>query len=187
MIIPDAPLPAQRSLLPVEQADPANDERDPFFAPDLFMATEQGRKAVAEVVSLITAYEVEKGLRDRQRRPEDLRRFNRTVEAIVCNLLLRAFLDDPRPIAITRSKQHLCTKSRYDPWYLGKQLPDILDVMVSLDLIKQELGFKNLFGRRRTTISIEHKLEDITYELGIEDIGRLPPDERKRCFEPTFR
>ena len=100
------------------------------------------RLAVSELQQQLEGYEHLYGLRKRERRKPDQRTFERTVEAIVCDLVHRQLTCPGGKIHITQSHQVLRRKSRYKGMALNKNLPNWLRNMATeeMDFLTYELG-----------------------------------------------
>jgi hypothetical protein len=99
------------------------------FNPFLCAKTDKLMALIAEVQIQMSGYEAYYETRKRARRPADQITYNRTVEAILCDLCAVEFEPNNDSIHLPLSNKVLRTKSRYKGTALGKTLPDILKVM----------------------------------------------------------
>jgi len=112
------------------------------FNPHLRAKTPNMKNLIGDVVNQIEGYEEFYWLRKRKRKANDQETLERTVEAILCDLVLlhNDSIHDSlfRPL----SNQVLRQASRYKGVALGKTLPSILQAMASeeLDFITLEKG-----------------------------------------------
>ena len=106
------------------------------FNPFLCAKTDKLMTLIAEVQTQMSGYEAYYGTRKRARRPADQVTYDRTVEAILCDLCAVEFEPNNDSIHLPLSNKVLRSKSRYKGTALGKTLPDILKVMSA-----PEMGF----------------------------------------------
>ena len=99
------------------------------FNPFLCAKTDNLKALIAEVQVQMSGYEFFHQTRKRARRPADQVTFERTVEAILCDLCAVENEPNNDSIHLPLSNKVLRTKSRYKGTALGKTLPDILKVM----------------------------------------------------------
>ena len=99
------------------------------FNPFLCARTDKLKALITEVQVQMSGYEVYYETRKRARRPADQVTYDRTVEAILCDLCAVELGPDNDSIHLPLSNKVLRTKSRYKGTALGKTLPDILKVM----------------------------------------------------------
>jgi hypothetical protein len=99
------------------------------FNPFLCAKTDNLKALIAEVQVQMSGYEFFHQTRKRARRPADQVTFERTVEAILCDLCAVELEPNNDSIHFPLSNKVLRTKSRYKGTALGKTLPDILKVM----------------------------------------------------------
>ena len=99
------------------------------FNPFLCAKTDKLMTLIAEVQVQMSGYEAYYGTRKRARRPADQVTYDRTVEAILCDLCAVALASENDSIHLPLSNKVLRSKSRYKGTALGKTLPDILKVM----------------------------------------------------------
>jgi hypothetical protein len=99
------------------------------FNPFLCAKTDNLMALIAEVQVQMSGYEAYYETRKRARRPADQATYDRTVEAILCDLCVVEFEPNNDSIHLPLSNKVLRSKSRYKGTALGKTLPDILKVM----------------------------------------------------------
>jgi hypothetical protein len=169
MLTNGAPHAAQRTIY---NANTQEQDRDRFFQTDRCMLTRKGQELTSAIVQALLTAERDQGTRQRRRKPHDQVVFERTVEAIICDLSHAELTEDYRGCVIPRAKDELCTRSPYRPWYYGHQLPDILDLMVGTGVITQEIGSK--VHNQRTLVAAGDALIKAIAEHGIRlsDIGQ---------------
>ncbi|MDC1229010.1 hypothetical protein N8Z63_04800 [Octadecabacter sp.] len=112
------------------------------FNPFLCAATDNLKALIAEVQVQMSGYEAYYETRKRARRPADQVTYDRTVEAILCDLCAVELGPDNDSIHLTLSNKVLRSKSRYKGTALGKTVPDILGVMSApeMDFVVVEKG-----------------------------------------------
>lgn len=113
--------------------------RDRPFNPFRIAKTDTAHKVVADVLVQLTNYEKHFKVRQRARRPEDQRRFERIVETLVCDLTHRELTQPGSWLAISLSKQVLGRKDRYGSPVMSKALPDVLERLASSEMSFVEL------------------------------------------------
>ena len=106
------------------------------FNPFLSGKTGKLMALIAEVQIQMSGYEAYYETRKRARRPADQVTYDRTVEALLCDLCAVEIGPYHDSIHLPLSNKVLRTKSRYKGTALGKTLPDILKVMSA-----PEMGF----------------------------------------------
>ena len=84
---------------------------------------------IAEVQVQMSGYEAYYETRKSARRPADQATYDRTVDAILCDLCAVELGPNNDSIHLPLSNKVLRSKSRYKSTTLGKTLPDILKVM----------------------------------------------------------
>ena len=99
------------------------------FNPFLCARTDNLMALITEVQVQMSGYEAHYETRKRARRPADQVTYDRTVEAILCDLCAVELGPDNDSIHLPLSNKVLRSKSRYKWTALGKTLPDILKVM----------------------------------------------------------
>ena len=163
------------------------------FNPFLCAKTNKLLELIAEVRTQMSGYEAFHQTRKRARRAADQVTFERTVEAILCDLCAVALEPtDHDSVHLPLSNKILRTKSRYKATALGKTLPDILKIMAApeMDFVVLEKGrstFKIVddelnvafAGGRQTIIQPGPKLLSRIERFGItrDDIGPAPEEE----------
>ena len=112
------------------------------FNPFLCAKTDKLKNLIAEVQTQLEGYEAYYATRKRARRPADQVTYERTVEAILCDLCAVENEPTSDSIHLPLSNKILRSKSRYKGTALGKTLPDILKVMATpeMDFIVVEKG-----------------------------------------------
>ena len=126
------------------------------------------------------------------REPEDQVTFERTIEAILCDLCAVELGPDNDSIHLPLSNKVLRSKSRYKGTALGKTLPDILKVMSApeMDFVVVEKGHSTFkivdddlnvafVGGQQTILKAGPKLLSRIERFGITraDIGHAPEEE----------
>jgi len=162
------------------------------FNPFLCAKTDKLMALIAEVQTQMSGYEAYYETRKRARRPADQVTYNRTVEAILCDLCAVELGPNNDSIHLPLSNKVLRSKSRYKGTALGKTLPDILKVMSApeMDFVTVEKGHSTFkivdddlnvaFAEGRQTIlragpKLLSRIErcDITRD----DMGQAPEEE----------
>ena len=112
------------------------------FNPFLCAKTDKLKKLITEVQTQLEGYEAYYTTRKRARRPADQVTYDRTVEAILCDLCAVELEPNNDSIHLPLSNKVLRSKSRYKGTALGKTLPDILKVMSApeMDFVVVEKG-----------------------------------------------
>ena len=151
-----------------------------LFNPWRCSSNENSRLLVTEVIEKFLYSETNKNLRGRKRKLEDHKRFLRTIEAIICNLIHNHLSDQSRGIAISRSNRVLRKTSRYKNEVLNKTIPYLLDVLElpELQMLEQVVGCINFFypeknGNLRTVVKAGKHLVHLIqkYHVELEDLG----------------
>ena len=141
---------------------------------------------VKEVIEKFIHTEVSKESRRRKRKPEDHKRFLRTIEVIICDLIHNHLSDQNRGIAISRSNRVLSRTSRYKNEVLNKTIPYLLDVLKlpELQMLEQVVGCINYFypdknGNLRTVVKAGKHLVHLIqkYHVELEDLGLSDGEE----------
>ncbi len=141
---------------------------------------------VTEVIDKFIQLEVSKESRRRKRKPEDHKRFLRTIEVIICDLIHNHLSDQNRGIAISRSNRVLSRASRYKNKVLNKTIPYLLDVLElpELQMLEQVVGCINYFypdknGNLRTVVKAGKHLVHLIqkYHVELEDLGLSDGEE----------
>lgn len=122
--------------------DPSSEPRDRWFNPYRQSRTDKAKALVADAISAVEAHEQRHQKRKRRRRPDDQEKFEAAVSSIICDVAYNHLVNPRRKLAITRSRNELCRRSRYRPAHYGKTIPDLLDALASPDvgLITLQLG-----------------------------------------------
>ena len=162
------------------------------FNPFLSGKTGKLMALIAEVQIQMSGYEAYYETRKRARRPADQVTYNRTVEAILCDLCAVEFEPNNDSIHLPLSNKVLRSKSRYKGTALGKTLPDILKVMSApeMDFVTVEKGHSTFkivdddlnvafAGGQQTILRAGPKLLSRRERFGITraDIGHAPEEE----------
>ena len=162
------------------------------FNPFLCAKTDKLMALIAEVQVQMSGYEAYYETRKRARRPADQATYDRTVEAILCDLCAVELGPNNDSIHLPLSNKVLRSKSRYKGTALGKTLPDILKVMSApeMDFVVVEKGHSTFkivdddlnvafAGGRQTILKAGPKLLSRIERFGITraDIGHAPEEE----------
>jgi hypothetical protein len=162
------------------------------FNPFLCAKTDNLKALIAEVQVQMSGYEAYYETRKRARRPADQGTYDRTVEAILCDLCAVELGVDNDSIHLPLSNKVLRSKSRYKGTALGKTLPDILGVMSApeMDFVVVEKGHSTFkivdedlnvafAGGQQTILKAGTKLLSRIERFGITraDIGPAPEEE----------
>ena len=139
------------------------------FNPFLCAKTDKLMTLIAEVQTQMSGYEAYYGTRKRARRPADQVTYDRTVEAILCDLCAVEFEPNNDSIHLPLSNKVLRTKSRYKGTALGKTLPDILKVMSA-----PEMGFV-VVEKGHSTFKIVDDDLNVAFAGGQQTILRAGP------------
>ena len=105
-------------------------------------------------------------LRKRKRKPDDLVTFERTVEALVCDLVCRAAEAPGGGIHLPLGNKVLRKKSRYKGSALNKTLPEVLRIMAAV-----EMSFVVLDKGRMTFKVIDPELNTVAMQ-GLQTVVR---------------
>ena len=162
------------------------------FTPHLRAASDKMKKLIEEVQAQIEGYEDHYHTRKRARRRADQLTFERTVEAILCDLCRCELEPQCDAVYLPLSNKVLRKQSRYKGVALGKTLPDVLKVTCAegMDFLGMEKGrstFKIIndemnmafAGGIQTTLWAGPKLLSRIESFGIDlsDIGHDPEEE----------
>ena len=162
------------------------------FNPFLCARTDKLKALITEVQVQMGGYEAYYETRKRARRPADQVTYDRTVEAILCDLCAVEFEPNNDSMHLPLSNKVLRSKSRYKGTALGKTLPDILKVMSApeMDFVVVEKGHSTFkivdddlnvafAGGRQTILRAGPKLLSRIERFGItrDDLGPAPEDE----------
>jgi len=127
--------------------------------------------------------ELEFGLRQRRRRPDDQRVFARQVECLICEALLQDMRVRGGWVTVTRSKRILGHRNRYQSEVMGNTLPDVMDLLAGpqIGLLEVSLGMVNPFGNTnpQTTFRSSERLIERASGLNLSyaDFGRDDAEE----------
>jgi len=105
------------------------DARDRPFNGFRITATDKAASVVAEASHLLRSYEGHRAPRKRKRKAEDLKTFNRQVEAVVCDLIHRELTCPGGWIAIPLSNTILGSRDRYKSKAFSKTIKRVLKYM----------------------------------------------------------
>lgn len=163
--------------------DGADEARDKHLNSHRVARSAALRSLMQSVIGEAEAHESAQGLRQRRRKPDDQRSFERQVECLVCEALLRD-LEEPRGwVTVTRSKRVLGYESRYQSEVMGKGLPKAMDLLESqeMGLLEVSMGIVNPFNGRnvQTTFRATEKLLERAAPLCLTtaDFGRSDDEE----------
>ena len=162
------------------------------FNPFLCAKADKLMALIAEVQVQMSGYEFFHQTRKRARRPADQVTYDRTVEAILCDLCAVELGPDNDSIHLPLSNKVLRSKSRYKGTALGKTLPDILEVMSApeMNFVVVEKGHSTFrivdddlsvafAGGRQTILRAGPKLLSRMERFGItqDDLGPASEEE----------
>jgi hypothetical protein len=162
------------------------------FNPFLCARTDKLKALITEIQVQMSGYEAYYETRKRARRPADEVTYDRTVEAILCDLCAVALEPDNDSIHLPLSNKVLRSKSRYKGIALGKTLPAILDVMSApeMDFVVVEKGHSTFkivdeelnvafAGGQQTILKAGPKLLSRMERFGItrDDLGPATEEE----------
>ena len=162
------------------------------FNPFLCAKTDKLMTLIAEVQTQMSGYEAYYGTRKRARRPADQVTYDRTVEAILCDLCAVELGSENDSIHLPLSNKVLRSKSRYKGTALGKTLPDILKVMSApeMSFVVVEKGHSTFkivddelnvafAGGQQTILKAGPKLLSRIerFDITREDMGQAPEEE----------
>ena len=162
------------------------------FNPFLCAKTDKLMTLIAEVQTQMSGYEAYYGTRKRARRPADQVTYDRTVEAILCDLCAVELASENDSIHLPLSNKVLRSKSRYKGTALGKTLPDILKVMSApeMSFVFVEKGHSTFkivddelnvafAGGQQTILKAGPKLLSRIerFEITRADVGHAPEEE----------
>ena len=139
------------------------------FNPFLCAKTDKLMTLIAEVQTQMSGYEAYYGTRKRARRPADQVTYDRTVEAILCDLCAVELGSENDSIHLPLSNKVLRSKSRYKGTALGKTLPDILKVMSA-----PEMSFVSVEKGHSTFKIVDHDL-NVAFAGGQQTILKAGP------------
>ena len=162
------------------------------FNPFLCAKTDKLMTLIAEVQTQMSGYEAYYGTRKRARRPADQVTYDRTVEAILCDLCAVELGSENDSIHLPLSNKVLRSKSRYKGTALGKTLPDILKVMSApeMSFVVVEKGHSTFkivddelnvafAGGQQTILKAGPKLLSRIerFDITRDDMGHAPEEE----------
>ena len=162
------------------------------FNPFLCAKTGNLKALITEVQVQMSGYEAYYQTRKRARRPADQANYDRTVEAILCDLCTVELGPYHDSIHLPLSNKVLRTKSRYKGTALGKTLPDILKVMSApeMGLVVVEKGHSTFkivdddlnvafAGGQQTILRAGPKLLSRIerFDITRDDLGPAPEEE----------
>jgi hypothetical protein len=162
------------------------------FNPFLCAKTDKLMALIAEVQIQMSGYEAYYETRKRARRPADQVTYERTVEAILCDLCAVELGHNNDSIHLPLSNKVLRSKSRYKGTALGKTLPDILKVMSApeMDFVVVEKGHSTFkivddelnvafAGGQQTILKAGPKLLSRIdgFDITRGDMGQAPEEE----------
>ena len=162
------------------------------FNPFLCAKTDKLMTLIAEVQTQMSGYEAYYGTRKRARRPADQVTYDRTVEAILCDLCAVELGSENDSIHLPLSNKVLRSKSRYKGTALGKTLPDILKVMSApeMSFVSVEKGHSTFkivddelnvafAGGQQTILKAGPKLLSRIerFDITRDDMGHAPEEE----------
>jgi hypothetical protein len=162
------------------------------FNPFLCAATDNLKALITEVQTQMSGYEFFHKTRKRARRPADQANYDRTIEAILCDLCAVELGHNNDSIHLPLSNKVLRSKSRYKGTALGKTLPDILKIMAApeMDFVVVEKGHSTFkifdddlkvafAGGQQTMLRAGPKLLSRIERFGIKraDVGHAPEEE----------
>lgn len=109
----------------------------------LCVRTDKLKNLIKEVQTQLVGYEAHCETRKRARKPADQLTFERTIEAILCDLFAVEIEPTNDSIHLPLSNKTLRSKSRYKGTALGKTLPDILKIMSApeMEFVVVEKGY----------------------------------------------
>ena len=157
-----------------------------LFNPWRCSSNENSRLLITEVIEKFLQTETNKNLRRRKRKPKDHKRFLRSIEAIICDLIHNHLSDQNRGIAISRSNRVLSRTSRYKNEAVNGTIPYLLDVLElpELQMLEQVVGCINYFypeknGNLRTVVKAGKHLVHLIqkYHVELEDLGLSDGEE----------
>ena len=162
------------------------------FNPFLCARTDKLKALITEIQVQMSGYEAYYETRKRARRPADQVTYDRTVEAILCDLCAVELGPDSDSIHLPLSNKVLRSKSRYKGTALGKTLPDILKVMSApeMDFVVVEKGHSTFkivdddlnvafAGGQQSKLKAGPKLLSRIERFSItrDDLGHAPEEE----------
>lgn len=162
------------------------------FNPHLCAGSANLSTALKEILKQLEGYEEFHLLRKRKRRAVDQAAFERTVEALVCDLVLRESEAPGSGIHLPLGHKVLRKKSRYKGVALNKTLPEVLRIMAADEMsfvevekgratfkvINQNLNVIPVSGAQTVVRAGSKLLSRIKkYQLGSKDVREAPDEE----------
>mgnify|MGYP001032680421 CR=1 FL=1 len=162
------------------------------FNPHLCAGSANLSTALEEILKQLAGFEEFHKLRKRKRRAVDQATFERTVEALVCDLVLRESEAPGSGIHLPLGHKVLRKKSRYKGVALNKTLPEVLRIMAADEMsfvevekgrttfkvINQDLDVIPLSGEQTVVRAGSKLLSRITkYQLSQNDVREAPDEE----------
>ena len=175
-----------------DQQDILSPDKARAFNPFLCARTDNLKALIAKVQTQLGGYEFFHQTRKRARRPADQVTYERTLEAILCDLCGVELEPNNDSIHLPLSNKVLRAKSRYKGIALGKILPDILKVMSApeMDFVVLEKGHSTFkivgdelnvafAGGQQSILKAGPKLLSRIERFGITraDMGPAPEEE----------
>lgn len=167
-------------------------EKARAFNPFLCAITDKLKALIVEVQKQVSGYEAYCQTRQRARRVDDQITYERTIEAILCDLCAVTLEPQHNSLHLPLSNKILRAKSRYKGIALGKTLPDILNILSApeMDFVVVEKGHSNFkivdedlnvafAGGRQTTLRAGQKLLSRIerFEIKRDDLGHASEEE----------
>jgi hypothetical protein len=152
-----------------DQQDILSPDKARAFNQFLCARTDNLKALIAEVQTQLDGYEFFHQTRKRVRRPADQVTYERTVEAILCDLCAVELAPHSDSIHLPLSNKVLRSKSRYKGTALGKTLPDVLKVMSA-----PEMGFVVL-EKGHSTFKIVGDELNVAFAGGQQSILKAGP------------
>lgn len=158
-------------------------DRDRFFEPWRVTVSLKMNQLLNGIEYALTTHEILTKPRKRARKGDTQVNFSEAVSALVCDLTHCVLTGHTDGVVLTRSRSYLTAKSRYKPSFIGKTLPDILDLMADpkLNFIGQEIGTREAGAKKGNLTKIwpGPTLEQliVEHDIHLEDIRYRPPTE----------
>lgn len=113
------------------------------FDPQLRARTPELKDAIKGFTRHLIVQESKLGLRSRNRKDNDRRKFATTIEAVACNLLLLGFLRGEVALAVPLDNNMMWGANRYRNPVYGQHFLSLLELMERLKLLKRiRTGFR---------------------------------------------
>jgi len=147
--------------------------KDRPFDPSRVAGTPISRQLVAEVSERLISIEH----RQRVRQLPDQERYDRQLAALVCDLAHRYLFHGSAWITVEMSKVELAPAKRRAP-FLTEKFRDLITTLAApeVDLIELNKGYREAFGRKRSTIRagtwLTRRIDEL--ELTSDDLGCDP-------------